>query len=128
VQLVGFYYKNTRTLSCLSKTSECCITVYKLRAPTLRGNQDFWIFSMETVSFSPFWRLEFWRWLLEFWKIFAPVCYRSIYMPIISYCWHINGQNLTRDVKSSPITGLQWPRGFREVKVPRFHDNGTGWW
>jgi len=22
----------------------------------------------------------------------------------------------------SPITGLEWPRGFQEVKVPRFHD------
>ena len=22
----------------------------------------------------------------------------------------------------------QWPRGFQEVKVPRFHDNGTGRW
>jgi len=21
-----------------------------------------------------------------------------------------------------------WPRGFLEVKVPRFHDNGTRWW
>jgi hypothetical protein len=20
------------------------------------------------------------------------------------------------------------PRGFQEVKVPRFHANGTGWW
>jgi hypothetical protein len=29
---------------------------------------------------------------------------------------------------SSPVTGLDWPRGFQEVKVPRFHDNGTGWW
>jgi len=29
---------------------------------------------------------------------------------------------------SSPATGLEWPRGFQEVKVPRFHDNGTGWW
>ena len=28
--------------------------------------------------------------------------------------------------KSSPVTGLEWPRGFQEVKVPRFHDNGTG--
>ena len=24
--------------------------------------------------------------------------------------------------------GLDWPRGFQEVKVPRFHDNSTGWW
>jgi len=31
-------------------------------------------------------------------------------------------------VKSSPVTGLEWPRGFQEIKVTRFHDNGTGWW
>jgi hypothetical protein len=30
-------------------------------------------------------------------------------------------------VKQS-LTGLEWPRGFQEVKVPRFLDNGTGWW
>jgi len=28
----------------------------------------------------------------------------------------------------SPFTGPEWPRGFQEVKVPRLHDNGTGWW
>jgi hypothetical protein len=28
--------------------------------------------------------------------------------------------------KAVPVTGLEWPRGFQEVKVPRFHDNGTG--
>jgi hypothetical protein len=27
---------------------------------------------------------------------------------------------------SSPVTGLEWPRWFQEVKVPRFLDNGTG--
>jgi len=26
---------------------------------------------------------------------------------------------------SSPVTGLEWPRGFQEVKVLRFRDNGT---
>jgi hypothetical protein len=30
--------------------------------------------------------------------------------------------------KAVPFTGLEWPRGFQEVKVPRFHANGTGWW
>jgi hypothetical protein len=35
---------------------------------------------------------------------------------------------VTKDAKSSPVTGLEWPRGFQKVKVPRFHDNGTGWW
>jgi hypothetical protein len=30
--------------------------------------------------------------------------------------------------KAIPFRGLEWPRGFQEVKVPRFHDNGTGWW
>jgi hypothetical protein len=28
---------------------------------------------------------------------------------------------------SSPVTGLEWPRVFQEFKVPRLHDNGTGW-
>jgi hypothetical protein len=28
----------------------------------------------------------------------------------------------------STVTGLEWHRGFQEVKGPRFHDNGTGWW
>jgi hypothetical protein len=23
----------------------------------------------------------------------------------------------------STVTGLEWPRGFQELKVPRFHDN-----
>jgi hypothetical protein len=31
-------------------------------------------------------------------------------------------------IKSSPVTVLEWPRRFQEVKVPIFHDNGTGWW
>ena len=31
-------------------------------------------------------------------------------------------------MKSSPVTGLEWPREFQELMVPRFHDNGTGWW
>ena len=30
--------------------------------------------------------------------------------------------------KAVPFTALEWPREFQEVKVLRFHDNGTGWW
>jgi hypothetical protein len=38
-------------------------------------------------------------------------------------------KNLFIKVKqSSPVPGLGWPRGFQEVKVPIFLDNGTGWW
>ena len=33
-----------------------------------------------------------------------------------------------RLIKISPVTGLEWPRDFQEVEVPRFHDNGTGRW
>jgi hypothetical protein len=29
---------------------------------------------------------------------------------------------------SSPVTGLEWPTVFQEVKVPRFLDNGIVWW
>ena len=30
--------------------------------------------------------------------------------------------------KAVPLQVWRWPRGFQEVKVPRFHDNGTEWW
>ena len=30
--------------------------------------------------------------------------------------------------KAVPLQGLEWPRVFQEFKVPRFHDNSTGWW
>jgi len=39
-----------------------------------------------------------------------------------------DGQYRPKYVKSSPVTGLDRPRGFQEVKVPRFRDNGTEWW
>jgi hypothetical protein len=29
---------------------------------------------------------------------------------------------------SSPVTGLEWPTSFQEVKVPEFYDNGTLRW
>jgi len=28
----------------------------------------------------------------------------------------------------TPITGPEWLRGFQDVKVPRFRNNGKGWW
>ena len=31
-------------------------------------------------------------------------------------------------VKTVLLTGLEWPRGFQEGKVPRFRDKSTGWW
>jgi len=33
-----------------------------------------------------------------------------------------------RHGKDIPVTGLEWPRWFQEIKVPRLHDNGAGWW
>jgi len=42
---------------------------------------------------------------------------------------HYKGTNIvTLNIKISPITDLEWSRGFQEVKVPRFHDNSTEWW
>ena len=38
-------------------------------------------------------------------------------------CWYC-----AVTMRSSHITGLDRPRGFQEVKVPRFRDNGTGGW
>ena len=50
--------------------------------------------------------------------------------PWIQFCiffWMKPPLQFSIDLKSSPVTGLEWPRGFQEVKVPKFHDNGTGW-
>ena len=40
---------------------------------------------------------------------------KSILMAVLGYIL----------IQISPVTGLEWPRGFQEVKVPKFHDNGT---
>jgi len=40
--------------------------------------------------------------------------------------WYCNNEYETWVYfRFSPVTGLEWPRGFQEVKVPRFHDNGA---
>ena len=36
--------------------------------------------------------------------------------------------DLTNKGKSTPVAGRAGPEGSREVKAPRFLDNGTGWW
>ena len=44
--------------------------------------------------------------------------------------WKSSPDRVFTEIKvkvNSPVTGLKWPRGFQEVKVPRFLDNGTGW-
>jgi hypothetical protein len=44
----------------------------------------------------------------------------------------VSVQNLNQKVirieSSSSVAGLEWPKWFQEVKVPRFLDNGRGWW
>jgi hypothetical protein len=52
--------------------------------------------------------------------------------PIIRFLWRaeIVGSEHSKGKgkgKAVPYTGLGWPRGFQEVKVPRLHDNSTGW-
>jgi hypothetical protein len=49
----------------------------------------------------------------------------SLFIIPIPFCLLFVGK---KSNQSSPVTGLEWPRGFQEVKVPIFHDNGTGWW
>ena len=41
---------------------------------------------------------------------------------------HTTYHTLAFIAKGKAVAGLEWPRGFQEVKVPRFHGNGTGWW
>jgi len=51
----------------------------------------------------------------------------SVYIYIYIYIY-IHTHTHTHKKESSPVTGLEWPRGFQEVKFHRCHDNGTGWW
>ena len=37
-------------------------------------------------------------------------------------------RNLKKGGKNSRVTGLEWPRWFHKIQVPRFHDNSTGLW
>jgi hypothetical protein len=49
----------------------------------------------------------------------------SIYLSVwLLVCFSCTGKGKA----VSPVTGLEWPRGFQEFKVPRFHDKGTGLW
>jgi hypothetical protein len=47
---------------------------------------------------------------------------------LVVYQYIALGLNKDSKIKSSPVTGLEWSRGFQEVKVPRFLDNSAGWW
>ena len=52
---------------------------------------------------------------------------------LVNFCWY--GEYLQRSPisyyisKGKAVLLQAWSgRGFQEVKVPRFHDNGTRWW
>jgi len=62
---------------------------------------------------------EMTEWLVQH----AVCCKRLIWFAMWSFWRYKCGQFFF----SSPVTGLEWPRGFQEVTIPRFHDNGTGW-
>jgi len=55
------------------------------------------------------------------WSKFVPLLYMRIFNRWIMIVYDEGNE-------SSPMTGLDRPRGFQEVKVPRLRDNGTGWW
>ena len=58
----------------------------------------------------------------------------ALHMTVYNYIIAQHTKYLLYDVIISIFTLLYCkqhkaiPREFQEVKVPRFHDNGTGWW
>jgi hypothetical protein len=48
----------------------------------------------------------------------------SVKMFLLIYTYY----KITGKMQISPITGLEWPRGFQEIKVPILNDNGLGRW
>ena len=66
-------------------------------------------------------------------KLLRPVRYLKLRIPYLENCVIAVSALAVCYVfaavkKICPVGGLEWPRGFQEVKVPRFRDNGTGWW
>jgi hypothetical protein len=55
-----------------------------------------------------------------------PGIYCTLFIIYIYIYIYIKGGGGKEKGQAGPL--LEWPRGFQEVKVPRFHDNGTGWW
>ena len=48
--------------------------------------------------------------------------------PFRHFSIHFGTFRCNSEGKSFPVTDVEWPRGFQEVKVRRLHENGTGWW
>ena len=65
--------------------------------------------------------VEYWCWVMQ-------VECDDVYKMLVDNMRFGSWSKFLREIKSSPVTDLEWPRGFQEVKIPRFHDNGTGWW
>jgi len=52
-----------------------------------------------------------------------------IWRHVLAIKWPSSGQQrIVLLNRISPITSLDRPKGFQEVKAPTFRDNGTGWW
>jgi hypothetical protein len=58
-------------------------------------------------------------------EILYPAC-TELLMVMNNYLFETQKKSKDKG-KVVPITGLR-PRGFQEVKVPGFRDNGPGWW
>ena len=54
----------------------------------------------------------------------------GLFRPSSDYQHNITQQGIPQDVKVKvKVKQSRYrPRGFQEVKVPRFRDNDTGWW
>jgi hypothetical protein len=61
---------------------------------------------------------------------YSPICLHGVQRDNFTFLYVTvaRDERLIWNTASSPVTGLGWPRGFQEVKVTRFLDNGTGWW
>jgi len=61
----------------------------------------------------------------NFWSHYADTIW-AMYFGAVRIGTEPNTHTVKR--QNIPVTGLEWPSGFQEVKVARFRDNGTGWW
>jgi hypothetical protein len=63
------------------------------------------------------------QWLQEGALMLHYTCIACLVLFCFDNVVHCKGKG-----KAVPLQAWNGPEGFQEVKVPRFHGNGTGWW
>jgi len=122
----NIFYKHGYDIKCIFKIYFWNKTLHVSDSSSVHHEEFFTVHTaMVYVIKVCLWKREImWNIYCWFEKLHSDVDRNMSVTTVCCGDWHI----LRILSKSSPVTGLDRPRGFQEVKAPRFRDDGTGWW